>query len=171
MTIKSLFKFRSFLNRSKKRKESKGMSFNSSKNIGLFIKNNDPGRNPYIQKFVTDLDHLGKKTEVVCFFEKIVNSKYDFSFHSHSRKGTNFWGVPKDPIIREFQEKEFDFLIFFVEDWNFEYVPFLQFSKSKLIIGNPDKIPLEYLDLGIKPPNGDLSLLPELTLESIKKLR
>jgi len=108
---------------------------------------------------------------VVCFFEKIINSKYDFSFHSHSKKRTSIWGIPKDPIIKEFQDKDFDFLVFFVEDWNFEYVPFLKHSKSKLIVGNPDKIPMKYLDLGIKPTNGDLSLLPELTLDSLKKLR
>ena len=171
MTIKSLFNLRSIFNRSKKRKDSDAVSFKSSKTIGLFIKNNDSRGNPYIQKFVTDLEKLGKKIDVVCFFEKIVNSKYEFSFHSHTKKRTTIWGVPKDPIIKEFQEKKFDFLIFFVEDWNFEYVPFLKFSKSKLIIGNPDKIPMQYLDLGIKPSNGDLSLLPELTLESLKKLR
>ncbi len=170
MTIKWLYDLKGIFTRKNKRK-TKSLSYPEAKTFGIFIKNNDPSTNPFIQKFIKDLENEGKRVETVCFFEKIVNSKYDFSFHTHTKKQTNIWGTPKDSVIEEFQKKPFDFLVFFVDEWNLEILPFLNKTKARVIVGNPDKIPLKYLDLGIKGQNGNLSLIPEIMLENIKKLK
>ncbi len=169
MTIPGLFRLRNFFSR-KKKQVGKELNFESSKKYGIFIKNNDPSANPFLQKFVMDLEGFGKKIEVVCFFDKIVNSKYDFSFHPHTRKGASIWGTAKDPHVKAFQDSKFDFLIFFVDEWNNEFIPFLESNQAKLVVGNSDAIPMKYLDLGIKPGSNKMSGMPELTLSSIKKL-
>ncbi len=171
MTVSWLFNLRTLFTKKPRRSTSKGLSFKEARSVGIFIKNNDPGANPFIQKFIKDLEGLEKKLEIVCFFDKIVNSKYEFSFHVHTKKNVNVWGVPKDSFLKEFQRKRYDFLIFLVDDWNLEILPFLKFSKARLIVGDPDKIPMDYLDLGIKVDNGNLAGMPELALNSLKKIK
>lgn len=131
------------------------ISLERAEKIGIIFHAEDIKQNDAIIAFATQQKSMRKKIQLLGYIPK-REFGFVYPFPYFTNKEINFWGIPKQDILKDFLSSSYDLLI------NFS-------TKDTLVLdyisGNSDATFKVGFNKSIKNPNYDLILIPKENME------
>lgn len=108
--------------------------YTQARQIGIIFSVEDKQKHDDIKELVKNLEHDGKKVQVLEFLPK-KKENYEFLFDFFTIQDLSFWGTINSPSAEKFSDSPFDYLFYIDKESNPLILNLLARSKARCRVG------------------------------------